>query len=153
MGGWCMYNQNNQKRLPSPCRRRRAKGCKDDRHNSGHTPPPHRSAPKPVPQSHFVSTCRQNRSFVTRRTKPGNSGRLPPSAAVQGRSSGRAASSRGGGGAECSECSARGSECTARPPRIARSTASTPACSSVVWGAWAGKRSVRFPRLRSWRFF
>ena len=52
----------------------------------------------------LVSTCRQNRSFVTRRTKPGNSGRLPPSAAVQGRSSGRAASSRGGGGAECSEC-------------------------------------------------
>ena len=44
----------------------------------GHTP--HRSAPKNRFLRLVVSTCRQNRSFVTRRTKAaGNSsGRLPP---------------------------------------------------------------------------
>ena len=99
-----MYNQNNQNRpfLPLECGSVQKPALQRRPHRSSHTPP-HRSAPK----NRFfrlVSTCRQNRSFVTRRTKPGNSGRLPPSAAVQGRSSGRAASSRGGGGAECSEC-------------------------------------------------
>ena len=101
--------------------------------------------------SRFVSTCRQNRSFVTRRTKPGNSGRLPPSAAVQGRSSGRAASSRGGGGAECSECYGEWRSQRA----LLRSRA--PQLRLQAGPQWCGGRGAGsvpcVQRLRSWQFF
>ena len=92
--------------------------------------------------SRLVSTCRQNRSFVTRRTKPGNSGRLPPPAAVQGRSSGRQQAVEAVAVPSVPSAMQPRVVKPARPPRrIARSTASTPACSSVVWGAWGGKRA------------
>ena len=91
-----------------------------------------RSAPEPV---FCVSTCRQNRSFVTRgRTKPGNSGRR-----------GSRPFKRAGSSAVVEAVPSVPSARMASAPSssIARSTASTPGYwSSVVWGAWAGKRVV-----------
>ena len=98
----------------------------------------------------LVSTCRQNRSFVTRRTKPGNSGRLPPSAVQPFKRAGSKQSRRW----RCRVFRVLWRVAKpARPPRIARSTASTPGWSSQ-WCGGRGPGSVPcVSRLRSWRFF
>ena len=101
-----------------------------------------------------VSTCRQNRSFVTRRTKPGNSGRLPPSAAVQGRSS--------GGQQQAVEAVAVPSvpSAMARVPKPARPLlrSRAPQLQLQAGPQWCGGRGPGsvpccVPSLRSWHFF
>ena len=142
-----MYNQNNQNRpfLPleggavqKPALQRRPHRC-------GHTPP-HRSAPK----NRFFrlsSTCRQNRSFVTRRTKPGNSGRLPP----------RFKAVQAGGSKQFEAVPSVPSACSRVVEPAARSSKHRALHSFNSWlllsGVGVGERVVRAEAFRSWRFF